>query len=273
MKFDNILVVFDPTREQQPALDRAAAIAEEAPSQLHLFACIHEEVTGTENAGEAREQQRGLLAAMDLRLEQATEPLLDRGIRVSTELEWDRDWYHAVVRASVRNAADVVLKSSYKHSAAQRVLKRTSDWTLIRECLCPVLLVKEGEQADPRKVLAAVDIRAKEGSYEDLNKQILDVSKRIMDANGAEVHFINAHKDLASFPDRNALMRACGTDSDRIHIRLGKPDDVIVEQAKELGVSMVVIGNSARTGISAAIRGNTAEKVLDQLDCDLLSMP
>jgi universal stress protein E len=36
---------------------------------------------------------------------------------------------------------------------------------------------------------------------------------------------------------------------------------------------MVVVGNSARSGLSAMVNGNTVEKVLDKLECDVLSMP
>jgi nucleotide-binding universal stress UspA family protein len=33
------------------------------------------------------------------------------------------------------------------------------------------------------------------------------------------------------------------------------------------------VGNSARSGLSAALHGNTVEKMLDKLRCDVLSMP
>ena len=37
----NLFVVYDPTREEQPAFERAAEIAEELTARLHIFACIH----------------------------------------------------------------------------------------------------------------------------------------------------------------------------------------------------------------------------------------
>jgi universal stress protein E len=54
---------------------------------------------------------------------------------------------------------------------------------------------------------------------------------------------------------------------------MGDPDEVIVNGARELDASLVVVGNSARSGLAAAINGNTVEKVLDRLECDVLSMP
>ena len=176
------------------------------------------------------------------------------------------------VRASIRNNADVVLKSSSPHTSSQRILNRTSDWTLIRECLCPVMLVKGGTEHSSRKVVAAIDARDGDQNYEHLNQRIIEFSRRVMDNEYADVHFINAHKDLASSPDRNALLKNCGVASDRMHIRLGDPGDVIVDNAKELNASLVIVGNSARSGLSALVHGNTVEKIVDRVECDVLSI-
>ena len=270
MEFKNLFVVFDPTRQEQPALERAVLIAGETGSTLHVFACIHfdlgKSTEKSQDVQEMLEEQRDVVSA-------AVAPLLDQGLAVTTEVEWEKDWYQAVVRASLRHGADVVLKSSYRHSSTQRMLNRTSDWTLIRECLCPVMLVKEDTDQGSRKILAAIDIRAANEPYENLNQRIINFSQKVMDNEHAEVHFINAHKDLSSYPDRNALIRTCGVDSDRIHIQLGEPEDVIVENARELNAGLVIVGNNARSGLSAFINGNTVEKVVDRLVCDVLSMP
>lgn len=270
MEFTNIFVVYDPTREDQLALERASVVAAEASAKVHVFACIHSQI---DKGADRSEEVRLRLAVQEARLDAAVDPLLEQGIEVSTEVEWDKDWYHAVVRASMRAHAHVVFKSSYRHNSSQRVLNKTSDFTLIRECLCPVLLVKEETPRDVRKVLAAIDIRQEKANYGKLNERIIDFTRRVMDSESAEVHFINAHKDLASFPDRNAMISNCGVDSERIHIKMGKPEDVIVENARGLDVSLVVVGNSARSGLSALVHGNTVEKVVDKVECDILALP
>lgn len=270
MQFERVFVVFDPTREHQPALERAARIAAETQVELHVFACIF--AAPDKNVDRA-EQAREAIAIQRKVLDRAVAPLIEQGIKVTSEVEWDEDWYQAAVRASIRHSADVVLKSSYPHSARQRILNRTSDWTLIRECHCPVLLVKDaGAPAKPR-ILAAVDIRGDEGAYRKLNDQIIDFSQRVTEAANAEIHFVNAFDELHAVPDRNALIKKSGVSSDRIHIQIGNPDEVIVERARNLDASLVIVGNSARSGVSAMINGNTVEKVLDKLDCDVLSIP
>ncbi len=270
MELNKLFVVYDPTRSEQPALERAGNIARDIGCDLHVFVAIYAELP---RGADKHEEIKRRLAQQRERLNAAVLSLRGRGVPVTTEVEWDKDWYSAVVRASVRNSADLVFKSSYPHSTRERFLNRTSDWTLIRECLCPVLLIKGGKVRESRRVLAAIDIRAANESYEKLNRHIIDFSRQVLESQSAEVHFINAFDDLDSFPDRNALIKNCGVESDRIHIELGDPEDVILRGASELDASLVVVGNSGRSGLSAVFNGNTVERVLDKLDCDVLSMP
>ena len=270
MEPTNILVVFDPTREAQPALERAASLAALLPCTLHVFCCIHNDIPRSAERGATIRRQ------LDDQRQLVEEEIakLDTGdATVTVELEWDLDWYRAVVRASISRNADVVLKSTYRHSPGQRILNRTSDWTLIRECLCPVLLVREGSNGELQRVLAAIDIRARSDAYQRINQRIIDFSHRVFDQADAEVHFINAFRELKEVPDRHELVKACGIDGERIHLRMGEPDEVIVQSAQEMNASLVVVGNSARSGLAAVMRGNTVEKVLDKLACDVLSLP
>lgn len=270
MDLNKLLVVYDPTREEQPALERAGIIAEEIGAALHLFACIHGDVSGADR--ESTEVTR-LLAEQQAMLDERLAPLSAKGVATSSEVEWDKDWYHAVVRAAARNHADMVFKSSFKHSASQRKLTSTSDWTVIRECLCPVLLVKHSERPDVFRILAGIDISAKAESYEKLNQHILEFSRGLVESERAEVHVVNAFPDFRVKPERKELMEVTGIESDQIHIKLGAPDKVIVDVAKQLDANLVIVGNSHRSGIAAMMHGNTAEKILDKLDCNVLAMP
>mgnify|MGYP003381348755 CR=1 FL=1 len=270
MQIGKILVVYDPTTNTQPALARAALIAEREKVTVHIFSCIYTELG---KSGEAAAQRKKLLSAQQEIVAAAAAPLIEKGIEVTTEIEWDEDWYQAVVSASINNHADVVLKASHRHSATQRLLKPSSDRTLIRQCPCPVLLVKGAVNRDARKVLAAIDARGEKDSYKQLNENILNFCQRFMQTNNAELHFVNAHKGLSDRPDKGSLVRACGVAADNVHIKMGDPDKVILEVAKSLNVNLIVIGNSARSGLAALINTNTAEKILDEMDCDLLALP
>jgi universal stress protein E len=270
MEKTNILVVYDPTQEAQPALERAVSIAAATPCNLHVFCCIHADIPKNADKATTVRQQLDEQRAV---IEQAVTGLEPGGTELTIGLEWDKDWYQAVVRTSISKNADVVLKSTYRHSVGKRILNRSSDWTLIRECLCPVLLDREDSDGEVQKILAAIDIRAKSDAYQRINQNIIDFSHRLLDQGNAEVHFINAFRDLKEVPDRNELVQACGIEGDRIHLRMGEPDEVIVQSAEEMNANLVVVGNSARSGLAAVMRGNTVERVLDRLACDVLSLP
>lgn len=267
MEFKRFLVVYDPTREEQPALERAAIIAAEVGATLHLFACIHGDADKkSEEAKSSRAEQKALL-------NERLAPIAATGVKTSSEVKWKKDWYHAVVRASARNNADMVFKSSFKHSASQRRLKTTSDWTLIRECQCPVLLVKTTDRPAVPRILAGIDIRATAASYEKLNQHIIEFSRLLVESEMAEVHVLNAFQDYRVRPERQELIDVSGVDTEHVHIKMGTPEVVIVEMAKKLDASLVIVGNSHRSGLAAMLHGNTAEKILDKLDCNVLAMP
>jgi len=269
-----ILVVFDPTSDAQPALERAAALAKNARSaevKLHVYSCIYTKIPKSEG----KAVRKKLLAAQKEIVTNAVSGLVGEGIPVNIEVEWGKDWYKAVVRTADRVEADAVFKSTHKHSPSQRLLKKTSDRTLLRQCECPVLLVKSDARAEgsQRVLLAAVHFRGEAGAYANLNKRIMDFAKLFFTSETAQVHFVNAYTGLSDRPDKGQLVRACGVPSDQVHIRVGETDDVIIDTARELDAYMVVIGNSARTGLAALINTNTAERVLDKLDCHLLALP
>ena len=60
-------------------------------------------------------------------------------------------------------------------------------------------------------------------------------------------------------------------DKDNIHIIEGlEPEEIIPDIASVVGVDLLVMGSVGRDGFEAALVGNTAEKILDELECDVL---
>jgi universal stress protein E len=56
----------------------------------------------------------------------------------------------------------------------------------------------------------------------------------------------------------------------RTHLASGNPATVIPRLARELGAGIVVMGALSRSGLSRVFIGNTAERVLESLPCDVL---
>ncbi len=58
----------------------------------------------------------------------------------------------------------------------------------------------------------------------------------------------------------------------QLHMPKGAARKVIPELAKELQVDCIVMGTVARTGVPGLFMGNTAETILDQLECSVLAI-
>ena len=58
----------------------------------------------------------------------------------------------------------------------------------------------------------------------------------------------------------------------QFHLQRGVAATAIPEMARELAADLVIMGTVARTGIAGLLIGNTAEAVLEQLQCSVLAI-
>ena len=57
---------------------------------------------------------------------------------------------------------------------------------------------------------------------------------------------------------------------DNTHVAEGLPEDIIPNLCETLDAELLVLGSVGRRGISAALLGNTAEHLIDKINCDTL---
>lgn len=258
MSSDPFLVVIDPHLEAQPALTGAIEAARVMGADLHLYACLEAAATPEE------------LAAMGVALEGMAARATAAGLTATTELERDADWQVQVVRAAARCGATLIVKYSFDHSELQRMLRETSDWTLLRTASCPVLLVKGKRPWAHQRVLGAINVNSRDGAHTRLNNLVISVTRRIANVPGAQAHFIHACEAGQPEPDVAAVARRCGVPESQLHISHGLAHEVIANAAEALAVDIVVIGTVGRSGLVGKWIGNTAERVLDHTHVDLL---
>jgi universal stress protein E len=262
MALNKIMVVIDPTEDQQPAFERALDSARLTGATLHLYLCVNEESrhASLDDATAALQPGLDALAAR----------ARDEGVDTSSELEWAVDWRRQAVIAAARCSASMVFKRSFDHSQVQREIRQTADWTLLRTSPCPVLLVKNFHDWQHRRVLAAINPETTDEAHIRLNHQIISFAGRFTDAYGTDAHFVAAFHDLNHPPDIEDLARDCGAPVDHVHLTHGKAADVIRDTALELDVDLIIVGTVGRDGIKGRVVGNTSERLLDQTHSDLL---
>lgn len=281
----NLFVIIDPTQKKQPALVRAADIAGQMRAHLHLFCCDYVEDEDLVKFKSRADAKRQTLKKAKAFVEELVAPLRKQGLSLSTEVIWNAGWYQAAVHASAREAADLVVKSSYPRKGRQHPLHERSDFYLIRNSTCPVLLTKSGVSHKLERILAAVTLESdRKKEHNLLNGRIVANAKRISRGTGAELHLVAALSGATNIPklldmhldkdqqlktEQEMIAERFGVDVDKVHVKKGTADRVISKVAKDLDVQTLILGTKARKGLKGALLGNTAEKILDRLQIDI----
>ncbi|MBU1309528.1 MAG: universal stress protein UspE, partial [Gammaproteobacteria bacterium] len=189
---------------------------------------------------------------------------------------------------------DLVIKGTHDHDVLKSMIFTPTDWHILRKCPCPVLLVKDHDWPQGGNIIAAVNAGSQQQQHQSLNQRVITQAQKMAAMLQASPHLVNAFPgtpvniaiEIPEFnpQEYNSTMKAHHTDAvtalakqhdidtAQCHVLEGMPEDVIPQLAQQLDAEMVVIGTIGRTGLSAAIIGNTAEHVIDRLDCDVLAM-
>jgi universal stress protein E len=92
----------------------------------------------------------------------------------------------------------------------------------------------------------------------------------VADLAGAELHAVNAFHGSENFVHPPDLARRLGIERRCAHVGDSAPEVLVAQVAEKIEASLVVVGSLARKGLSGAVVGNTAERILDGVPADLL---
>ena len=215
-------------------------------------------------------------------------------LKIISEVVWHNRPFEAIINQVIEHKYDLVIKGTHQHDKFKSVVFTPTDWHILRKCPCPVLLVKDHEWPQQGNILAALNVGSDEPEHLSLNKNITQQAKNIGALINANIHLVNSypgtpvniaieipefdateynsamqkhHKDAMSLHANNFDISLSNT-----HVEEGLPESVIEKVALKLDAELVILGTIGRTGISAALIGNTAEHVIDQLNCDVLAL-
>jgi universal stress protein E len=281
-------------------LERATWLAEHLGATLELLICDYDQqLSGWRFlASEAMEGAR--LALLDMhkrRLEGLAAPLREKGLEVRTDTRWEHPLDHGVLRKVAELQPIITVKDTHYHGAVQRALFSNTDWNLIRRCAVPLLLVKPRQPAAVPRILAAVDPMHEFDKPAALDHAILALAKELVAALRGKLDVFHAFdpapaiagaagsiaspiavpvRELTEALERShrsalsALLRDYPVDTDAVHLRQGVAAEQLLALSRKLPADIVVMGAVARSGVKRVFVGNTAERVLDRLPCDLL---
>jgi universal stress protein E len=292
-----LVAIKDPRAKSHPAVTKAAAIAMALDAKLQLFHAIDIPVypdLGVVDGLPLPQVERRQRDAYQLLLEGIAAPLRRQGISVTTAVEWDFPRHEAIIRSAARFGANLIVAAD--HATVHHVpwLLRYTDWELLRASPAPVLLIKSARPYRNPVVLAALDPTRAFGKPAALDNEILRFSATLAEALHGAVHAVHGYvpvpanlppavlskpgaleKILAAAEEEafGALSRTAeplGISKARLHVVARHPTDAVMEVAKDTGSQIVALGSISRSGVDRLLLGNTAEALIDQLECDVL---
>jgi len=299
MSRQKILVVVDPTAAEQPAVMQGLALCRSLGCDLELLICHYDSQFSGRDFLVATEREA--LREQSLRhqlgyLNSLRKTLAAEDIQITTRAVWDKPLADAIVRVALREEPRLVIKDTHHHSSIARTLFTITDWQLIRALPVPLWLVKKPTLQD-RVVLAAVDPSHEHDKPASLDRIVLQKAREIAGDQQEQLHVYHGYDALADIAKAGAfslaptpvpvaeinarvkteheqafakLMTDQALPPAQAHLLPGAAAEVLPALAREIKAGLVVMGAIARGPWERVAIGSTAERVLDQLPCDVL---
>lgn len=207
-----------------------------------------------------------------------------------------------IIRQVLAEKHDLVMLMAEGKGDLQERLFGSTSMHLMRKCPCPVWVIKSAVNTHIKQVLAAVDVGSSltEEGNELHNIQILELASQIAHTSSAHLQIIQAwsvfgegYMESRGGLDDSAIQKV-RTDTKayykksidglmldieanerliRTHLpRSDEPAQSIIDLVKTEQIDLLVMGTVCRTGIEGFFIGNTAEKVLNEVDCSVLTI-
>ena len=307
--FSNILYLFEEGPAQASSLERAVTMAQSNQAKLTVVDVVPVITPGIvfSTGGTAAEQLQAREVENRLKeLDELVEPYRKR-LDIQTDVLVGNRRFIEVVRAILRNHYDLLIKPVENPSFIERLFG-SDDMQLLRNCPCPLWLTRADGKSKYENILAAVDfdLFVPDNVDRDLNWKILDLSSSLALADFSDMHLIHVWEGLGessirlwsdnpkqvemtylsdmryrheeAMEELRAQFKARLGDETydhlgpRFHLRQGDAATVIPAVARQIDADLVVMGTVGRTGIAGLLIGNTAEAILEQLQCSVLAV-
>jgi len=279
----NLFVVIDPTTAHQPALVKALLIAKLGECHIHAFMCVYDDMEASESSASRKDFKREALAQANTKLEEHMRSCRMSEVSYSTEVVWNSEWVKSLVRSVRKADYEMLIKSSYRHSSANRFFSETADFYLMHHCPCPILFTHKEQEWQSNRVLACIDLESTDANHARLNKSILRAAVNCVSNMGMDLYLASTWQGDVNLDD--PVLRAryrelspgkeddiYSLGGDRVLLRSGKAVETLQSICAEIDPAIVIIGTVARRGIKGKLIGNTAEKLLDVVTADLLTI-
>ena len=284
-----VLAVLNHWPSAERILEKAQKIAAAIHGEVTVYCPVSsqlEEMNSYVGFANFEDLKEELMADSNSRL--ASLPGID-GLDV--EVEWQSQTYRGVVQKAEELGAEMLVISRCQHNLFGDFLHKPDDWHLLRDSACPILILNQ----EPRQyhgVIAAVDALEEDEHHRVLHGRILDEAKMMSeilqlplkvitvvpepsyiysDATSVSSATINNFREDIMEITRNKqqeLLSRLGVTPHSAEVIMGRVERELQQVLSEAG--LLVIGTIASKGLRGFFIGNTSERLLGNLQGDML---
>ncbi|MGX9416122.1 universal stress protein UspE [Vibrio sp. WJH972] len=297
--YTKILVVADINHDEQIALARAMQLAKQSSkiSHITLFLTIYDfsyDMTSMLSTDDREAMRRGVIKQRRLWLEKLAQPYLMENVELEVKVVWHHRPYEAILSELFSGGHDLLIKGTRKHAMLESVIFTPTDWHLLRKCPAPVLLAKHSQGPANANIIASIHVGGESDAHSTLNDKIVERVLNVSERFNAKPYLVTAYPrtpmtisielpefDPSAYNDAvkahytksmEELRQQNDIDKEHVIVEEGLPEEVIPEIVETLDAAMVILGTTGRSGLSAVFIGNTAEHVIDKINCDILAL-
>ena len=300
MSWNRIMFAVASSGVAHGVLDKVAHLADTMHAQVELFHCVFNPHIARPGRFGSRGIEQDIRTIVDYRhrqLETTGEQLRARGIKVHTSVRWDDPPHEGIVRQVLRQEPDLLIVQSARRSRAARLVLTQTDYRLIETCPCPVLLLKTPRPYANPCVVAALDPLHAHGKPAALDDAIMLAAGALSRPLGAKLNVYHACEPWSVVARRSTALRQVPeavraevraayceqararveqiawrfeVQRGRVHVEEGEAAKSLPGFARRASADIVAMGAVSRSLPKRAFIGHTAERVLDELECDVL---
>ncbi len=299
MVFNKILVPIAPEQPINESLHQALQLANQASAHITFLSVI-------KHLEEFKQAHQFSGSALDI-LEKAThfyqealnkhvkqlQPLYPH-ITFETQIRIGIPFIE-IVKQAHESSCSMVMIDSYRRAKKQACQRGSNTLSLMRKSEIPIWSISK----EPRKisnVVAAVDLTNQE--YQQFNTKLVSLAVEFCSQIGANLTFCHAWKlesedflrdwsryaeiDIALLSQKmrderlerlNQIVKPYINDPTiQVQMLEGEPKEVLPQYVTDNDVDLVILGSMSRTGISGFVMGNTAESMINQLCCSVITL-
>ena len=284
-KFRSILVTTDFSAASRPACRRAVGLAAESGARLWIAHALPS-IPWNGAPRMYEEMEASIRSDAEKRLSALTRAARAAGARAEPLLL--RDPAHEAIRKAARaHRADLVVVGTHGRTGLARIFVGSIAARVLATAPCPVLSVRRGGgKSSVRRLLFATDFsEASAPAWKEAlalaranraRLRIVHVETPLALGQGARWAYAEAEAEGRADSRRRlqALVASARQAGVRAESRLarGSAHEAIVREARSMKDAWIVVGTHGRTGLSGALLGSVAARVVATAPCPVLTV-